>query len=220
MLTTMGAEAATWITHGDTSSASVSPQKTACHTPTATTPRYPTALSPPTDRLLASLGHHCHPLPLHLRRQSRTTLTATPRSSKSAAQMVLRCVSSTRLHLDTLRRVGDAIGLQRELLRHGPVEVGLLVYLDFMHYAKGIYRRSPLATHPLGGHAVRLIGWGEMLNETTNESIPYWLAANSWSAAWGERDSFVYAEARTSWKSRQSRPQACPVYCRAPTGSE
>ena len=87
-------------------------------------------------------------------------------------------------------RVGDAIGLQRELLRHGPVEVGLLVYLDFMHYAKGIYRRSPLATHPLGGHAVRLIGWGEMLNETTNESIPYWLAANSWSTAWGEQGFF------------------------------
>ena len=51
--------------------------------------------------------------------------------------------------------------------------MGLVVYIDFMHYKKGVYRRSPLAKRPLGGHAVRLIGWGEAVNETTNESVPY-----------------------------------------------
>ena len=66
----------------------------------------------------------------------------------------------------------------------------MLVYMDFMHYKSGVYRRSSHAKYPIGGHAVRLIGWGEVVNETTNERLPYWLAANSWSPVWGEQGFF------------------------------
>lgn len=31
----------------------------------------------------------------------------------------------------------------------------------------------------LGGHAVKLIGWGEELG------VPYWLMINSWNEQWG-----------------------------------
>jgi len=35
-----------------------------------------------------------------------------------------------------------------------------------------------------GGHAIKILGWG-------NESgLDYWLVANSWGAAWGEEGYF------------------------------
>ena len=33
----------------------------------------------------------------------------------------------------------------------------------------------------LGGHAVRLLGWG------VEEGTPYWLVANSWNYDWGNK---------------------------------
>ncbi|PIO61141.1 hypothetical protein TELCIR_17344, partial [Teladorsagia circumcincta] len=38
-----------------------------------------------------------------------------------------------------------------------------------------------------GGHAVKIIGWGE--EKTGNETIPYWIIANSWHNDWGENDA-------------------------------
>ena len=70
-------------------------------------------------------------------------------------------------------------------MTHGPVEVGFFVYMDFAHYKRGVYRRSSRAIRPVGGHAVRLLGWGE-----DPDAGPYWLAANSWSSAWGEGGFF------------------------------
>jgi cathepsin B len=81
--------------------------------------------------------------------------------------------------------VGDAVGMQHELMAHGPLEVAFFVYSDFMHYRSGVYRRSAQSTRPLGAHAVKLVGWGE-----DSDGTPYWLAANSWSPQWGEKGFF------------------------------
>lgn len=78
---------------------------------------------------------------------------------------------------------GDLEGLQRELFTHGPVEVGFYVFSDFQSYKRGVYFRTPGAYGPLGGHAVRLLGWG-------NSSMPFWLVANSWSPHWGIGGNF------------------------------
>lgn len=32
----------------------------------------------------------------------------------------------------------------------------------------------------LGGHAIKILGWGE------ENGTPYWLAANSWNSDWGD----------------------------------
>ena len=80
---------------------------------------------------------------------------------------------------------GDVEGMQRELLAHGPFEVSFHVYADFMHYHSGVYRRSAQAREPIGGHAVKLIGWGE-----DESGGPYWLVANSWGPEWGEEGFF------------------------------
>eukprot|EP00434_Breviolum_minutum_P023119 symbB.v1.2.020396.t1/scaffold1715.1/size104970/6 len=54
----------------------------------------------------------------------------------------------------------DMNSLQRELMQRGPVEVAFFVFSDFMNYRRGVYFRTPGAYGPLGGHAVRLLGWG------------------------------------------------------------
>jgi len=36
----------------------------------------------------------------------------------------------------------------------------------------------------LGGHAVRMLGWG------VEDGTPYWLIANSWNTDWGDKGFF------------------------------
>jgi len=47
----------------------------------------------------------------------------------------------------------------------------------------GVYIRSENASY-LGGHAVKLIGWGE------EYGVPYWLMVNSWNSSWGDQGLF------------------------------
>ncbi|KAA3669771.1 cathepsin B, partial [Paragonimus westermani] len=70
----------------------------------------------------------------------------------------------------------------RELTRNGPMEATFDVYADFVNYDKGIYYH--IAGEYMGGHAVKLLGWG-----VTN-GTKYWLLANSWNEDWGEKGFF------------------------------
>ncbi|EFO97660.1 hypothetical protein CRE_16047 [Caenorhabditis remanei] len=72
--------------------------------------------------------------------------------------------------------------IQSEILKNGPVEVGFTVYADFYQYKSGVYVH--VAGPELGGHAVKLLGWG------VDNGTPYWLAANSWNTNWGENGYF------------------------------
>uniref|UniRef100_A0A1I7TW37 Pept_C1 domain-containing protein n=2 Tax=Caenorhabditis tropicalis TaxID=1561998 RepID=A0A1I7TW37_9PELO len=72
--------------------------------------------------------------------------------------------------------------IQSEILKNGPVEVGFMVYADFYQYKSGIYHH--VAGQALGGHAVKILGWG------VEKGTPYWLAANSWNVNWGENGYF------------------------------
>ncbi|KAJ9601418.1 hypothetical protein L9F63_000442 [Diploptera punctata] len=70
--------------------------------------------------------------------------------------------------------------IQLEIMRNGPVEATFEVYEDIVHYKSGVYQHK-VGRH-LGGHAVKIIGWG--VDKTTN--TPYWMIANSWNTDWGE----------------------------------
>lgn len=65
--------------------------------------------------------------------------------------------------------------------------------LESCQAQSGVYRRSKHAQGPIGGHAVKLIGWGvESGEDDDGEAVerPYWIAANSWSPNWGEHGFF------------------------------
>jgi len=72
--------------------------------------------------------------------------------------------------------------IQMELMTNGPTEVSFTVYEDFVNYKEGVYQH--VTGHQLGGHAVRMLGWGE------EDGTPYWLIANSWNTDWGDNGTF------------------------------
>lgn len=47
--------------------------------------------------------------------------------------------------------------IQQELMTNGPLQVGFMVYADFLTYSGGIYKVVDFTIK--GGHAVKLIGW-------------------------------------------------------------
>jgi cathepsin B len=67
--------------------------------------------------------------------------------------------------------------IQTEIMTNGPVGASFTVYADFESYSSGVYQH--VSGSNLGGHAVKIIGWG------VDGTTPYWLVANSWNTSWG-----------------------------------
>jgi len=72
--------------------------------------------------------------------------------------------------------------IQREIMEHGTVSVAMTVYEDFEAYTSGVYKH--VTGKSLGGHAIKMIGWG------VDNGTPYWICTNSWNDSWGESGSF------------------------------
>ena len=64
----------------------------------------------------------------------------------------------------------------------GSIAGSYTVYDDFYTYKSGIY--THVTGGDLGGHAVRIIGYG------VDKGVKYWLVANSWGKNWGENGNF------------------------------
>jgi len=72
--------------------------------------------------------------------------------------------------------------IQKELMEKGTVTVAMTVYEDFEAYAGGVYQHK--SGKSLGGHAIKMIGWG------VDNGTPYWTCVNSWNDTWGEKGMF------------------------------
>jgi cathepsin B len=72
-----------------------------------------------------------------------------------------------------------------DLVTNGPLEVAFDVYEDFLAYKSGVYTHQ--TGNMLGGHAVKLIGYG------TENGVAYWTIANSWNDTWGDEGTFKIA---------------------------
>jgi cathepsin B len=74
------------------------------------------------------------------------------------------------------------VSIQKEIMNNGPVEGAFTVYEDLILYKDGVYQH--VHGKQLGGHAIRILGWGE------ERGVPYWLIANSWNTDWGNNGFF------------------------------
>jgi len=73
--------------------------------------------------------------------------------------------------------------IMTEIYNNGPVECAFQVYQDFMAYSgDAVYHH--VTGQYLGGHAVKMLGWGVQNGEK------YWLCANSWNTSWGNQGYF------------------------------
>jgi len=75
------------------------------------------------------------------------------------------------------------VEIQNEMLTNGPVQASFNCYEDFIHYKSGVYKHT--TGQLLGGHSVKIIGWGTLNGQD------YWLVQNSWTAVWGENGFFM-----------------------------
>jgi len=76
----------------------------------------------------------------------------------------------------------DEAAIQSAIMAGGPVETAFTVYKDFENYDGGVYQKT--SWQSLGGHAVRMVGWG------VDNGTKYWKVANSWNPYWGEEGYF------------------------------
>jgi len=72
--------------------------------------------------------------------------------------------------------------MKQELMTKGTLSVAFTVYEDFEAYSSGVYRH--VSGKSLGGHAVKMVGWG------VDNGTPYWTCINSWNPSWGEGGAF------------------------------
>jgi len=79
----------------------------------------------------------------------------------------------------------DVEQIKREIYQFGPVVSGFIIYDDFMNNYDGlsIYMGPSKDSKSSGGHAVRIVGWGEEV--VNGENVSYWIIANSWGESWG-----------------------------------
>ncbi|XP_050439991.1 cathepsin B-like [Adelges cooleyi] len=94
--------------------------------------------------------------------------------------------------------------IQEEMLAYGPVEATFEVYDDFVNYKSGVYEKSENASY-LGGHSVKLIGWG------VEKETPYWLLVNSWNENWGDKGMFKIRRGTNECEIEESMSAGVPV---------
>lgn len=91
--------------------------------------------------------------------------------------------SKDKYYAKTSYSVKGVANMQQELMTKGTLSVAMTVYEDFEAYAGGVYKH--VTGKNLGGHAIKMIGWGVDENGT-----PYWTCMNSWNDSWGEKGTF------------------------------
>ena len=96
------------------------------------------------------------------------------------------CVQETtdnkRYKCNHIKAFKSILGMKTEIYTNGPVITGFQIFEDLLYYKGGIY--THVHGEHLGGHAVKVLGWGEEGGDQ------YWIIANSWGRFWGDHGYF------------------------------
>jgi len=118
-----------------------------------------------------------------------TTLKSCDDVTKVAPKCKSDCQTNTSLsYSDDKNHASSSYGIRgvdkikEDISTYGTVTAAFTVYEDFLTYKSGVYQHTTGSA--LGGHAIKLIGYG------TENGEDYWLAVNSWNDTWGDKGTF------------------------------
>lgn len=112
-----------------------------------------------------------------------SSIEPTPKCAHTCEAGYTKKYADDKQYASTAYNVASEMAqIQAEIFKNGPVEGAFTVYADFPNYKSGVYQHVSGAA--LGGHAIRVLGWG------VEKDTPYWLVANSWNADWGDKGLF------------------------------
>eukprot|EP01035_Chromulina_nebulosa_P017232 gene17232-22758_t len=107
----------------------------------------------------------------------------TPTCSSSCTESAYKVAYSNDKHFaSSSYSLKTVKNIQKDLMESGSISVTLSVYEDFESYSSGVYQH--VTGSYLGGHAIKLIGWG------VDNGVEYWTCVNSWNDSWGEAGTF------------------------------
>jgi cathepsin B len=107
----------------------------------------------------------------------------TPRCSKSCTNSAYgTSYSSDKTKAKSSYSISGVSKIQTDIMTYGSVSAAFTVYNDFLAYSGGVYQYK--SGSALGGHAVKIFGWG------VDNGTPYWNVANSWNPTWGVGGTF------------------------------
>jgi cathepsin B len=130
---------------------------------------------------LPSCAHHVTPPPGMVACDSIPEETTPACTSVCSEKTYDVSYSKDKYHATSSYSI-KANDIQKELMERGSISVSMEVYEDFESYTSGVYQH--LTGSYLGGHSIKLIGWG------VDNDIPYWICVNSWNDSWGESGTF------------------------------
>lgn len=130
--------------------------------------------------------------------------SSTPKCKKQCEENYSVQYSKDKRHGKTVYSLSsnpDAI--RKEIFANGPVEAAFTVYSDLLSYKSGVYQH--VTGSVLGGHAIRVIGWG------VENGVPYWTIANSWNTDWGDSGTFKILRGQNHCGIEDSMVAGLPV---------
>jgi len=111
-----------------------------------------------------------------------TTEYPTPSLGKCSESGYAQTYTNDKKKASTHYSLSGISKIQADIVQHGSATGAFTVYSDFPTYKSGVYKHT--TGSQLGGHAIRLMGWG------TENGEDYWLVANSWNEMWGDNGTF------------------------------
>lgn len=132
-------------------------------------------------------GAGCMPYSFAPCKKSPCVESSTPSCKTTCQEKYTTAEYKTDKHYGTtaykLSTTTNAVAtIQYEIYHNGPVVASYKVYEDFYQYKSGVYHY--VSGKLVGGHAVKIIGWG------TENEVDYWLVANSWGSSFGDNGFF------------------------------
>ena len=109
-----------------------------------------------------------------------------PRCGRSCSESgYSKSFSADKVRASSSKSIRGESAMIQELVQNGPIYVSFTVYGDFPTYKSGVYKHT--SGSYLGGHAVTLVGYGELNGQK------YWKIKNSWNEQWGNNGHFLIA---------------------------